>query len=128
MTDPADSLRPVRLALFVFACLLPVVGCLRRQAEPPAVPIIPRAEDALTDGSPAEGRRLVPAKPEPWQKRPVGNPPKCGKGQHALNGACYYKANPEDFQPPCDAPTFEHKGVCYHAVAAPARPPSSIQE
>lgn len=87
----------------------------------------PSREEALPDASLSDGRRFVPLKPQPWQKRPVGRPPKCQKGQHVINGACWYKANPEDFKPPCDAPTFESGGDCYHAVAAPEKPPTSIE-
>lgn len=35
-------------------------------------------------------------------------------------------AHPDDYAPPCEAPTVEHDGVCYYAVQAPKREPSAV--
>jgi hypothetical protein len=116
MTDPAESLRPVRVALLVFACLLPVVGCLKRQVDPmPSPPLA--AEEALTEGE-APVRR-IPAKPLEWQKRP---PCDADMGEVAINGACYVGPLPA----PCRK-LLEHDGQCYRAVAKAPREPTSIR-
>jgi hypothetical protein len=121
MNDPAESLRPVRIALLVFACLLPVVGCLRRQAEPPPTPLV--AAEALADGE-APVRR-IPAKPLEWQKTP---PCDADKDEHAVNGACYQRTGRSPKDPGgCGAKLLEHDTGCYRAIAKAPREPTSIR-
>lgn len=115
-----------RALLAMVAVVGVISACLPSKPRLETALVAPAPADALPDATLADGRRLVPSKPEPWQAKPKGNPPKCKRGQHLINGACWYKANPEDFQPPCDAPTFEHKGACFHAIAEPAKSPVSV--
>jgi hypothetical protein len=120
MIDPAESLRPVRIALLVFACLLPVVGCLSRQTMPTETASAPPMfEEALTDGKTPVVVR-PPAKPLDWQKRP---PCDADAGEEAINGACYFAAKRV---PPCGR-LVEHEGSCYRAIAKAPREPTSIR-
>jgi hypothetical protein len=108
--------RPVYLAFVAFCVLLPLVGCLRRQAEPPPVPLV--AEEALTEGE-APVRR-IPAKPLEWMKTP---PCDDEMGEVVVNGACYVELAK---RPPCGR-LPEHAGKCFRAIAKAPREPTSIR-
>lgn len=61
----------------------------------------------------------VPTVPYDWQKKARGDPPKCGKREVNIFGACYLRAHPGDFQPPCEPPTAEYEGACYSPLGEP---------
>lgn len=107
-------------AIYIGVSLLQVQCAPTRPAVDPAP--LP-ADEALVDTS----ERTVPRKPYDWQKKPSGNPPRCGSKEREIYGACYRRAHPDDYSPPCEAPTVEHDGTCYYTVQAPRREPSSIQ-
>jgi hypothetical protein len=93
---------------------------------PPVAALAP--DDALTDAQPGQiPARKVPRKPYDWQKKPTGKPPQCGPKEREIFGACYRRAHPDDYSPPCEVPTVEHEGTCYYAVQAPKREPSSVE-
>lgn len=69
----------------------------------------------------------VPKVPYRWQRKAKGNPPRCGKKEVNLFGACYLRAHPEDFKPPCEAPTVEFEGACYLPLGEPERQPITDQ-
>lgn len=133
--------RTLKILAILLLLGMPLVGLLHQQREAAArhqaaelaasrlaaLPTMP--DDALADlGADAgvtAGRKV--GKPEGWQKRPVGSPPACGKKEREIQGACYRRAHPDDYSPPCEYPTAEYQGACYYAIKAEARPDNSIQ-
>lgn len=119
--------------LFVVLLLLvvPLASCVtRKPSAGTAVELTP--DDAMVDSGPQEqggsgGTRAPPTVPEPWQKKPRGKPPVCGKKEYVINGACYRRAHPDDYSPPCEAPTVEWQGACFFAVRVDPRPDTSLQ-
>ena len=81
-------------------------------------------EDALSD---REVQRPIPEKPFDWQKKPKGSPPRCGPKEFLISSACYRRAHPDDYSPPCEKPTVEHKGTCYYFVEAAPPKPTSVE-
>lgn len=122
-----------RLAIFttlaiMLACTL-VGACTSKRAESahaPAVaaPVVP--SETLVDvdqtAKPPTQRRVIPPKPEPFQKTP---PCSEDAGETAIKGACYVGILGR--KPPCGPILMEHNGACYRAVAKPERQPTSIQ-
>jgi hypothetical protein len=97
-----------------------------RPGGPPLAPPAPTyaREDALTD---RDTQRPIPEKPFDWQKKPKGKPPRCGPKEFLINGACYRRAHPDDYSPPCEKPTVEHKGTCYYFVEVAPPQPTSVE-
>jgi len=135
---PQDAAADRFVLTFIIVGLLvvmPLVGVLHQQrveehARAPAssatMPTQP--EDALSDLAPdagVSGRKA--GKPEPWQKRPSGSPPRCGPKEKEILGACYRRAHPDDYSPPCEYPTVQSGSTCWYAIKAEARPDSSIR-
>ena len=90
----------------------------RAPTRPPS-PLV--MEDAFADGQPpALPGRLVPRKPLEWQKRAP-----CGPKEKELFDACYRRAHPDDYSPPCEKPTVEYEGTCYYAMQKAERPDTS---
>jgi hypothetical protein len=92
----------------------------------------PPAEHALGPGGavselePTLPGGKIPDTPYDWQKRPSGSPPACGKKEVLIKAACYRRAHPDDYSPPCEAPTVQWGATCYYAIHKAVRPPSSI--
>lgn len=117
--------------LFVVLALVaaPLTNCAT-QKPPQATAAAQLAPgDFLVDGNPQGGgraTRLPPAVPGPLQKRPHGTPPACDKKEYLINGACYRRAHPDDFSPPCEEPTVEWQGSCFFAIQEKQRPGTSM--
>lgn len=116
--------------LFVVLAMLavPLTNCATQSPQATATAQIATG-DFLVDGDPSgAGRatRLPPATPGPLQKRPHGAPPACDKKEYLINGACYRRAHPDDFSPPCEEPTVEWQGSCFFAIQEKQRPNTSV--
>lgn len=97
-------------------------GCL-----PHANQLRPPCSAGLADlPTPPLGR--IPDKPYDWQKKPVGKPPRCGKKEVEIRGACYRRAHPDDYSPPCEAPTVQWENTCYYAIHKAVRHEASMSE
>jgi len=81
---------------------------------------------AIADSVPTLPGGVSPEKPYEWQKRPTGSPPACGRKEVLVKGACYRRAHPDDYAPPCEAPTVEWNGACLYAIHKATREPSSV--
>lgn len=120
----------ILLIALSYTALMGVLAAVeRREPRPPTAPqaCVPiPVEDMLTDinvdGGAGGGKTMIPRTPQANQKKPP-----CGKGEHAINGACYMRWDKEDMMPPCTAGSLEHTdGRCYRAIADTLRPPTSI--
>lgn len=120
---------PLALILAVLVLLVPATLSRRRSSRPhveapeteSSCPPPDGVLDVSPDGGPASGRK-VPRKPGAGQRLVP-----CEPKATAIHGACYYEANPKLFTPPCDSPTFEHDGRCYHMAVVGQRAPTSIE-
>lgn len=110
--------RPARLAS-VLACLA-LWTCALPQP-PPAGPVRREALTSTELEQRGSVRRVVPPRPEDWQKRP---PCDADAGETEVNGACYVEVARR--RAPCGPVLLEHGGACYRAVAKPEPRPSVV--
>jgi hypothetical protein len=114
------------VAAATVALTLWAASCAPQHAGPSPVEQVLHPGGAVSATEPTLPGGKIPDKPYDWQKRPKGSPPRCGTKEVLIAGACYRRAHPDDYSPPCESPTVQWGSTCFYAIHKAIPPESSI--